>query len=119
MDLLGAYALDAVDDDERQAIERHLDNCAQCRREVAEHREVAGMLASGWLPAPEGLWDRIAGSLEEPPPPLRMPSEAEGPAEAPPASGPPTTPSLAGNLPGCSCSGRSALPGRSPAALSR
>jgi anti-sigma factor RsiW len=92
MDLLGAYALDAVDDDERQAIERHLDNCAQCRREVAEHREVAGMLASGWLPAPEGLWDRIAGSLEEPPPPLRMPSEAEGPAEAPPASGPPPTP---------------------------
>ncbi len=89
MELLGAYALDAVDADERQVIGRHLDECAQCRREVAEHREVAGMLASGWLPAPEGVWDRIAGSLEETPPPLRMPSGAAGPPDAPPASGPP------------------------------
>ena len=91
MELLGAYALDAVDDDERQAIGHHLDECAQCRREVAEHREVAGMLASGWLPAPEGVWDRIAGSLEEAPPPLRMPSGAAG-RDAPAASGSPPAP---------------------------
>lgn len=74
MDLLGVYALNAVDTDEREAIDSHLDECAQCRREVAEHREVAGMLASGWLPAPDGVWDRIASSLEETPPPLRMPA---------------------------------------------
>ncbi len=92
MDLLGAYALDAVDEDERQAIGRHLDECVQCRREVAEHREVAGMLASGWLPAPEGVWDRIAGSLEEAPPPLRMPSGGDRPADAPAAPGPPPSP---------------------------
>jgi anti-sigma factor RsiW len=95
MDLLGAYALDAVDGSERDAIERHLQDCVQCRREVAEHREVASMLASGWLPAPEGVWDRIAGALEETPPPLRMPSArsaaslaAPTPAEPPPASPP-------------------------------
>ncbi len=75
MELLGVYALDAVDDDERQAVAHHLDECAQCRLEVAEHREVAGMLGSGWSPAPEGVWDRIAESLEETPPPLRMPPE--------------------------------------------
>ena len=89
MELLGAYALDAVDDEEKQAIESHLDECVQCRREVAEHREVAGMLAVGWLPAPEGLWDRIAGSLEEAPPPLRMPADARRTADSPPALGPP------------------------------
>ena len=70
-DLLGAYALDAVDDDERRAVDRHLEDCPPCQVEVAEHREVAGMLASGFVPAPEGLWDRIAGSLEEVPPPMR------------------------------------------------
>ncbi len=93
VELLGAYVLDAVDDDERDAITRHLDDCGQCRREVAEHREVAGMLASGWLPAPEGVWDRIAGALEEPPPPLRMPAGEARPSGAPAASAtPPTTP---------------------------
>ena len=76
VELLGAYALDAVDAGERDAVERHLEACAQCRHEVAEHREVAGMMASGWQPAPEGLWDRIAATLEEKPPPLRMPLSA-------------------------------------------
>jgi anti-sigma factor RsiW len=70
-DLLGAYALDAVDDNERRAVDRHLEDCPPCQAEVAEHREVVGMLASGFVPAPEGLWDRIAGSLEEVPPPMR------------------------------------------------
>jgi len=50
------------------------------------------MLGSGWLPAPEGLWDRIAESLEEAPPPLRMPPEVGRPAHSPPASGPPPSP---------------------------
>ena len=93
VDLLGAYALDAVDGEERQAVERLLEECGQCRREVAEHREVAGMLASGWSPAPEGLWSRIAASLEETPPPLRMPLSAVPPQEPqtflPPAPAPP------------------------------
>lgn len=73
-DLLGAYALDAVDADEREGIEQHLPTCPPCRAEVADHREVAALLAAGWVPAPDGLWDRIAGELEESPPSMRMPA---------------------------------------------
>lgn len=73
-DLLGAYALDAVDADEREGIEQHLPTCPPCRAEVADHREVAALLAAGWVPAPDGLWDRIAGQLEESPPSMRMPA---------------------------------------------
>jgi hypothetical protein len=72
-ELLGAFALDAVDADEAQAVEAHLDECQPCRTEVREHREVAAMLASGWSPAPDGVWDRIAGSLEEAPPAMVIP----------------------------------------------
>jgi anti-sigma-K factor RskA len=71
-ELLGAYALDAVDADERDLIERHLADCPRCRAEVAEHREVAAFLAHTGAPAPDGVWDRIAGSLEEPPPVLQL-----------------------------------------------
>jgi len=69
---LGAYALDAVDADEREAIERHLDDCPRCRAEVADHRTVSSFLGSAGGRAPDGLWDRIAGSLEEAPPELRL-----------------------------------------------
>lgn len=62
--LLGAYALDAVDPYESGVIEEHLPTCARCRAEVEEHREVAALLAHTGATAPEGLWDRIAGSLE-------------------------------------------------------
>ncbi len=73
-ELLGAFALDAVDGDERDAVERHLAECRPCRTEVAEHREVAALMASGWVPAPEGVWDSIAAVLEETPPAMRLPS---------------------------------------------
>jgi anti-sigma factor RsiW len=71
-ELLGAYALDAVDPDEAEQVERHLAICARCRAEVADHREVAGLLAYPGAPAPEAVWDQIAGKLQEPPPPLRL-----------------------------------------------
>ncbi|HEY9559045.1 MAG TPA: anti-sigma factor [Acidimicrobiales bacterium] len=71
-DLLGAYALDAVDDDERALVEDHLAECPRCRAEVHDHREVAALLAHGGQDAPEGIWDRIVGSLEEAPPALRL-----------------------------------------------
>jgi anti-sigma-K factor RskA len=73
-ELLGAYALDAVDEDERREVEEHLATCPRCRAEVTAHREVAAMLgnATGEGPAvaPENLWDRIAASLQEEPPAL-------------------------------------------------
>ena len=65
-ELLGAYALDAVDPDEAEAIELHLRECARCRAEVSEHRETAAMLAHAGADAPSALWDRIAGEIEPP-----------------------------------------------------
>src|SRR5688572_24895940 len=76
-ELLGAYALDAVDSDEALAIEAHLSECPRCRAEVADLREVAGLLSHAGAAAPEGVWDRIASSLTEPPPPLRLEVQRE------------------------------------------
>ena len=64
-ELLGAYALDAVTDDERRRIDEYLLVNPRARHEVEEHREVATMLAWTGSSAPDGLWDRIAASLEE------------------------------------------------------
>ncbi|MGH8993419.1 MAG: anti-sigma factor domain-containing protein [Acidimicrobiia bacterium] len=75
-DLLGAFALDAVDDDERDVIEAHLVGCPRCRAEVATHRETAALLAHGGDRAPEGVWARITASLEETPPDIDMPPMA-------------------------------------------
>ena len=70
--LLGAYAVDAVDAGEAQAVEAHLADCPRCRAEVAELREVAALLSHSGADAPEGVWTRIASALEETPPPLRL-----------------------------------------------
>ena len=43
--LSGAYAIDALDDLERAAFERHLAECSECRAEVDSLREAAGLLA--------------------------------------------------------------------------
>ena len=43
--MVGAYVLDAVLDNERAVVERHLAECATCAREVAEMREVVTWLA--------------------------------------------------------------------------
>jgi hypothetical protein len=71
-ELLGAYALDAVEPEERDEIEQHLAGCPRCRAEVVEHREVAGLLGYAGSDAPPGLWDRIVAALEEPPPALQL-----------------------------------------------
>ena len=87
-DLLGAYALDALEPAEFQAVDRHVQGCEECLAEVAEHREVAGLLTPGWGKPPAGLWDRIAASLEESPPPLNMaPVIAMKPATSFPTAG--------------------------------
>lgn len=64
-DLLGAYALDAVDDHERRQVEALLAQDPQARAEVQAHREVAAMLSFSGDAAPEGLWARIADSLDD------------------------------------------------------
>ncbi|WP_191090944.1 anti-sigma factor domain-containing protein [Serinicoccus hydrothermalis] len=44
-DLAAAYAVDAVDPEERAAFEAHLESCAQCRREVQELQDVSVLLS--------------------------------------------------------------------------
>ena len=78
-ELLGAYALDAVDDHERDAIDAHLPTCPRCTAEVADHREVAAMMAHSGAPAPDGLWSRIVESLEEAPPAMSLAVHAPAP----------------------------------------
>jgi anti-sigma-K factor RskA len=62
--LLGAYVLDAVDDVERMAFERHLRECSECRTEVAELREVTSRLADGaWSVPPPSLRTNVMTTI--------------------------------------------------------
>ncbi len=67
--LLGAYALHATEAEEDQEIEAHLAGCPRCRAEVQAHLEVAAMLGSSTSEVPAGLWEKIAASVGEIPPP--------------------------------------------------
>ncbi len=70
--LVGAYALDAVDDLERTAFERHIQACDGCRGEVDELRETASRLAdSTWSVPPPRLRTEVlaaAGRTRQLPP---------------------------------------------------
>ena len=50
--LSGAYAVDALDDLERQQFEQHLAACAECRAEVASLRETAALLTQAEAETP-------------------------------------------------------------------
>lgn len=63
-ELLGAYALDAVEEDERALVEAHLEVCEECRSEVDRHRAVASLLSISSEPAPASLWDRVREEIE-------------------------------------------------------
>jgi anti-sigma-K factor RskA len=62
-ELLGAFALDAVDQAEFEAIEAHLSECPRCRAEVDGHRQVAAALGNSVEALPDGLWESIVGQL--------------------------------------------------------
>lgn len=89
-ELLGAYALDALPDDEIEAVELHLKECPRCLAEVRDHREVAALLAHTGADAPSGVWDRIAGTLDAEPPELDiarvLPKVGHAPARRPEGS---------------------------------
>jgi len=68
-ELLGAYALDAVDPAERRRVEDYLEINPRAAAEVQEHREVATMLAFTGMDAPDGVWGRIADEIGEHAPP--------------------------------------------------
>jgi anti-sigma-K factor RskA len=60
-ELTAAYALDALDEDERIAFEEHLSTCARCREELADLGQTAALLAHGAPSAtpPPALRERI------------------------------------------------------------
>jgi hypothetical protein len=71
--LIGAYALDALDDIERTSVERHLAGCGSCSAEVAELAETTALLgAAEEAPPPPALRDRVLAAARATPqlPPL-------------------------------------------------
>ena len=89
VELLGAYALDAVDGDELIDLEEHLATCPRCQSELDTLREVAGAMGNSVEPPPEGLWASIVSRLpddlrgEEPPPMPSLEAEPRSPFRAP------------------------------------
>jgi Anti-sigma-K factor rskA len=63
MELLPSYALDAVDDDERAAIDLYLEQTPEARAQVAELQVAASMLAQSGGPPPEGVWERLETAI--------------------------------------------------------
>lgn len=63
--LVGSYVADALDAEERDAFERHLRACGDCRREVADLREVVLQLGADDVgPPPAGLKERVLAEIE-------------------------------------------------------
>lgn len=76
-ELLGVYALDALDDGEKETVEKHLAANPRWRAEVDAHRETIGFVVHATLAAdgsapPDHVWEGIRARLEEAPPPLRL-----------------------------------------------
>ncbi|MBK0868096.1 MAG: anti-sigma factor [Saccharopolyspora sp.] len=75
--LTGAYAVDALPDDERAEFELHMAGCEDCRQEVRELREAAARLAATEQSGvPDGLKQRVlaevAQTRQDPPPPAPL-----------------------------------------------
>jgi hypothetical protein len=64
VELLAAYALDAVDDQELAEIEAHLSTCPRCREELTHHRRVAAVLGNVGGAAPDHVWGAIESAIE-------------------------------------------------------
>lgn len=63
--LAGPYALDALDDDEREAFERHLEACDICRAEVDGYRAAAARLGiAATEDPPASLRDRVMEEVD-------------------------------------------------------
>jgi len=71
--LSGAYAVDALDDHERELFEQHLADCAACQAEVASLREASAILAeTSYAAPPPALRDKVLADIGKvrPLPPL-------------------------------------------------
>jgi anti-sigma factor RsiW len=75
--LIGAYALDALDDLERAAFERHLAACSPCRDEVAGLRRTAVRLAdAAAVPPPQRMREEVLARARVTPQVRRSPAPA-------------------------------------------
>jgi hypothetical protein len=74
-ELLGAHALDALDDDERAQMDAWLERTPEAEHELSQLREVAASIAQSEAEAPPTLWTRIESALAEEPPVLTLPLE--------------------------------------------
>lgn len=61
--LTGAYAVDALDADERARFEAHLATCADCREEVASLQEAAALLGTDPVEPPSSVRDSILAGI--------------------------------------------------------
>ena len=64
-ELLAAYAIDAVDDDERAAVDEYLAGDADARDEVVSIQRAAALLAHTGGPPPAGVWERLEAAIRE------------------------------------------------------
>ena len=62
-ELLGAYALNAVEPNEAVLIGAHVSHCSECRAEFEQHLEVAALLPASASFAPSSVWDTISGEI--------------------------------------------------------
>ena len=87
--LVGAYAVDALDDLERAQFERHLAECSACQTEVAGLQEAAGVMGSlATTQPPASLRDSVlAGITTVRPLPPEVPTSAPTSESAPAAGG--------------------------------
>lgn len=76
---LGAYVLGALEPDERREVDEHLQNCAECRTELAEFRLLPSLLArlgpedltGSSVEPPPDLFDRVRAAVAEPVAPVQ------------------------------------------------
>src|SRR4029450_10793939 len=71
--LLGAYALGAVDDDERVQVEAYVADHPAAAEELEQLEDAAVWLAVSGAPASRDLWDKISAATKPEPAPLRLP----------------------------------------------
>jgi anti-sigma-K factor RskA len=63
---LAAYALDCLDEDEKEVVTRHLAHCAECRAELGKYQEVAVLLpfAGELIDPPSHLKARLMARVQ-------------------------------------------------------
>ncbi len=64
-DLLATYALDAVDREDQERIERHVVECPRCQSELDAYREVAASIGNSVAQVPTDLWNAISSQLQD------------------------------------------------------